>query len=246
MTSTPTQTPTSDPTNSTVAPLSAAQVPNPLPGFKTANSLPAGVSGRSPNTTATKRTIPPNAFESSNMSSAVGAPPPADASSPVNGKNPTIPAVPSFGGPTIVNGNSVDHTRRPSFTVTPSGVAGYTANGGAVGGIQSKTNIQFGSITAGSPAPSNIALLANQPQSSLGVTPNPRIASPQNSPSPIPQPAASGGRPPSGLQGPSNAVNFGQFSGDANDPNVRQHQLFDYQAANRACSVLYDRYLKIS
>ena len=157
------------------------------------------------------------------MSAAAGGRPPADAISPVNGRNPTIPAVPSVGGPTIVNGNSVDHIRKPSFTVSQSGATNPATNGGAVGGGQNKPNsIQFGSMNAGgSPAQNNPPPLASQSPSNLGVAPpNPRIVSPQNSPSPIPQPAASGGRPPSSLQGQGNELRFGQIGGDPNDANV--------------------------
>jgi hypothetical protein len=71
----------------------------------------------------------------------------------------------------------------------------------------------------GSPTLNNPPALASQSPSNLGVAhANPRI------PSPIPQLAASGGRPPPSLQGQSNELRFGQIGGDSNDTNVRfQH-----------------------
>jgi hypothetical protein len=73
-------------------------------------------------------------------------------------------------------------------------------------------------VPGGSPGQGN-AILQNQSPSMLGVAPsmNPRISSPQTSPSPIPQPAASGGRPPSSLQGQGNGPIFGSLGGDSND-----------------------------
>ena len=210
-------------------------------------SASADTSGRSSYASATKKSFPPNVSEPSNMSTAVGGIPSAqlgqlDPASPVNGKNPTIPAVPSVGGPTIVNGNSTiapippsDHSRKPSFTVSSSGATSFAANGGAVGGAQTKANnIQFGSMNAGgSPALGNPPALAAHSSSNLGLAPmNPRITSPQTSPSPIPQPAASGGRPPSSLQGQNNGLSFGQIGGDSNDQNVRTLRQFKFVAIN--------------
>jgi hypothetical protein len=61
---------------------------------------------------------------------------------------------------------------------------------------------------------------SSQAQAGLGApSTNPRVTSPQTSPSPIPQPASSGGRPPpSTYQAQGNVPNFGSFgeSGDAN------------------------------
>jgi translation initiation factor 4G len=223
MTPTSQQTNSTGPAETTSAPPPLVQAPNssaaPAPSFPAAAPTP----GRSSYASATKGGFPPNVSEPTNMSVTAGGRPPADAISPVNGRNPTIPAVPSVGGPTIVNGSSVDHIRKPSFTVTPSGATNFATNGGAVGSGQSKTNIiQFGSMNVGgSPALNNPPALASQSPSNLGVAPaNPRIISPQNSPSPIPQPAASGGKPPPSLQGQSNEVRFGQIGGDANDANV--------------------------
>jgi translation initiation factor 4G len=160
-----------------------------------------------------------DASEPSNMATPVGGAQSAHHSSDsVNGRNPTIPAIPA------VNGQ--DHSRKPSMTVTPAG-ANINPNGAAVPATQVKSNIQFGNMgtQGGSPAPANSGL-AHQSNNSLGVNqlnPNQRAASPQGSPSPIPQPAVtSGGRPPStyGGQGQGNGMVFGNQGGDSNDPSV--------------------------
>ncbi|KAL4737010.1 hypothetical protein BDV11DRAFT_172367 [Aspergillus similis] len=119
--------------------------------------------------------------------------------------------------PTIVNGAPAsgvpqgDHSKKPSVTIT----ADYNPTTRAQTGRPN--SLQFGfANTQSSPNMGNPAALANQPQSGLGVTPpmNPRATSPQTSPSPIPQPASSGGRPPpSSYQA---QVNFGSF-GNAGD-----------------------------
>lgn len=140
----------------------------------------------------------------------------------VNGKNSIAPAV-----PTIVNGNNAvamasvhDHGRKPSVTISAAGTSGYMANGASVGGKPGGNGIQFGSMNAGgSPATSHSVPMSNQSSNSLAVSPmNPRITSPQTSPSPIPQPPASGGKPPSSLQGQSNGLSFGSLGGE--DPSV--------------------------
>ncbi|KNG86660.1 eukaryotic translation initiation factor subunit eIF-4F [Aspergillus nomiae NRRL 13137] len=148
--------------------------------------------------------------------------------SPVSGKPMQQPQTP---GVTIVNGAPAptsaqgDHSRKPSVTITSAGTSGYIPNGGP----SSRPNsLQFG-FAANQPASPNMgnpAVLANQPQSGLGVNPsaNPRVTSPQTSPSPIPQPASSGGRPPpSSYQAQGNVPNFGSF-GDAGDNQARPSQ----------------------
>ncbi|PYH43173.1 putative eukaryotic translation initiation factor subunit eIF-4F [Aspergillus saccharolyticus JOP 1030-1] len=140
--------------------------------------------------------------------------------SPVSGKPMQQSQTP---GVTIVNGAPApqsDHSRKPSVTITSAGTSGYIPNGGQTGRPNS---LQFGFANQqSSPSMGNPASLATQPQSGLGVTPpvNPRVTSPQTSPSPIPQPASSGGRPPpSTYQAQGNVPNFGSF-GDAGD-NMR-------------------------
>lgn len=166
---------------------------------------------------ATKKNATPNASESSNMASAVGIPPAQHGhSDSVNGRNITTPAIPSVGN---VNGNNIDHTRKPSMTVTP---AGATVNGGAVGGSQNKaTNIQFGSVNAAGSAMGTPTAPTNHTSNLSATSLNPRIDSPHNSPSPIPQPAATGGRPPSTIQAQGiSGLNFGQTGPEGGDPNV--------------------------
>lgn len=90
-----------------------------------------------------------------------------------------------------------------------NGPSSYAANGGPVGGA--KSGIQFG---FDSPA---MAHSTPQTGSSAPIPipgGNPRVASPAHSPSPIPQPSASGGRPPSGLQQPTGQMTFGSLSSD--------------------------------
>ncbi|KAH8434167.1 putative eukaryotic translation initiation factor subunit eIF-4F [Aspergillus melleus] len=127
-------------------------------------------------------------------------------------------------GVTIVNGapaqapSQGDHSRKPSVTITSAGTSGYIPNGGP----NSRPNsLQFGFAANQQTSPNmgNPAVLASQPQPGLAVTPtmNPRVTSPQTSPSPIPQPASSGGRPPpSSYQSQGNVPNFGSF-GEAGD-----------------------------
>ncbi|KAL1862109.1 hypothetical protein Plec18170_000933 [Paecilomyces lecythidis] len=146
--------------------------------------------------------------------------------SPVNGK-PMQQSQSS--GVTIVNGAPAqqppqgDHSRKPSVTISSAGTSGYIPNGGSA---PSRPNsIQFGALNqpgSSSPSMGNPAALANQSPGNLGVAPsmNPRITSPQTSPSPIPQPASSGGRPPSTYQSQGNPVNFGSF-GESGDANMR-------------------------
>ena len=127
---------------------------------------------------------------------------------------------PVAGGPTIVNGNTLgDHARKPSVTISAAGASGYMPNGAPTGRSHS---LRFGSLdTQESQATGNTETAQNQ--QNLGVAPaaNARITSPDASPSPIPQPLVSGGRPPSSLQGQGNSLNFGSPSGDQSDMNVR-------------------------
>lgn len=128
-------------------------------------------------------------------------------------------------GVTIVNGApsasaaSSDHSRKPSVTITSSGTSGYMPNGG--GPASRPNSLQFGfqqsSPNMGAPA----VPASNQAQAGLGApSTNPRVTSPQTSPSPIPQPASSGGRPPpSTYQAQGNVPNFGSF-GESVDANA--------------------------
>lgn len=188
------------PFSSLPASTAASGTTSPSPG-----AVPAQSSARS-YATATKTASP-------------APPPPAGASthnakstaSPVNGSNPMAQG---GSGP---NGTSAhaDHARKPSVVINASGASGYISNGGPVA-QSSRPAINFGSLNAqGSPLPQ--PTVPHQPQtSSLPAPPrDPRATSPAHSPSPIPQPQASGGRPPSSLQAPSNGLAFGSMPGDA-------------------------------
>lgn len=178
---------------------------------------------------ATKKSFPPS------TASGVTTPPgpvggqhgKSDSVPPVNGKSAIPPpAVPAAGtAPAIVNGNETstnsDHSRKPSVTISAAGATGYMPNGGPVVGKPNGGNgIQFGLINAsGSPAVTHsVPQSAQNVSSSLAVAAptNPRITSPQTSPSPIPQPAASGGRPPSSLHGQGNGLSFGSLGDEGN------------------------------
>ena len=180
---------------------------------------------------ATKKTFSPPSTSAASNQSAPGVQISAqhgkpDTSSPVNGRVAIPPAVPTVGASAIVNGNTPtssnsgvgDHNRKPSVTISAAGASGYIPNGGPVAGKPiGGSSIQFGSHPAeASSAAPTAKPQPNQSTNSLSVnTPsNPRVTSPQTSPSPIPQPPASGGgRPPSSLHGNSSSPSFGNFGG---------------------------------
>jgi hypothetical protein len=108
-----------------------------------------------------------------------------------------LPSMP----PAIVNSSgiaSADHSRKSSVTISATGPSGYIPNGGPAS--RGAPNLQFGAM-GGSPAPSH-------------ATPNPRVASPAHSPSPIPQ--FSGGKP-NNLGGRPD-ISFG--AGESTEHNV--------------------------
>lgn len=122
--------------------------------------------------------------------------------SPVNGKTPNLPASATTGSsPMIVNGNSSaahaqgDHTRKPSVTISAPAPGKGAANPNRA------SSIQFGQVPSSSPAPQPASL------QSVSTPSHQRVPSPQTSPSPIPQPAISGGKPPSSM-GAANAPSF--------------------------------------
>ncbi|KAK7751496.1 hypothetical protein SLS62_006581 [Diatrype stigma] len=124
--------------------------------------------------------------------------------SPMNGRPNIMPAVPTVAhGTSSVNGES--HKRTPSVTI--SNGPSYS-NGSAAA---PKSGIQFGfespAVSHSSPAP------VSAPIAIPGSQSNPRATSPANSPSPIPLPSASGGRPPSSAQQGA-SMTFGSFNGD--------------------------------
>ncbi|KAL4862884.1 hypothetical protein BDV12DRAFT_190105 [Aspergillus spectabilis] len=183
-------------------------------------SLSGKASPQAPTTTSTSTAVPrsyANATKKSATDSTAAAPVTVGGPSQ-HGKSTSTSVsgkpMQQSPNPTIVNGAPAsglpqgDHAKKPSVTIT----ADYNPNRAQAGRPNS---LQFG-FQQSSPSMGNPAVLASQPQSGLGVTPpiNPRATSPQTSPSPIPQPASSGGRPPpSSYQG---QMNFGSF-GNAGD-----------------------------
>ncbi|KAL8338446.1 hypothetical protein RB598_007022 [Gaeumannomyces tritici] len=136
---------------------------------------------------------------------------PASAS-PVNGRQAITPALPATAptAPAVAHGAATNgHDRKSSVTISANGPSGYIANGGPVGG--SKGNIQFGYKESPAIAHSTPQQGTSAPIPIPGN--NARVPSPAHSPSPIPQPSASGGRPPPMAQdGPS--MKFGSLGGD--------------------------------
>jgi len=145
-----------------------------------------------------------------------------------NGRNPIVPAVPMNGNSSFSN----DHKRTPSMTVTPAGTTSYNPNGPP----QNKANVQFGSLNNGagstaSPAMSTPQMAHTQ---SAGLSVNNLTPGMSPAPSPIPQPVqVSGGRPPSGMDGPRNGMTFGQLGNEGPDVNVRIQSDPNYEIADR-------------
>lgn len=149
--------------------------------------------------------------------------------SPMNGNKPTImPVVPNVAaapvahGNTNLNGNSADHSRKSSVTMSAAASNNFIANGGPVGGGPKQPHIpQFGFKESPAVAHSTPQQMSSAPMQIPGNHPM-RIPSPAHSPSPIPQHATSGGRPPSTIpQEPSN-MKFGSLGGDG-ERHMKQH-----------------------
>ncbi|QYS99489.1 MIF4G domain-containing protein [Trichoderma simmonsii] len=141
----------------------------------------------------------------------------ASSPSPVNGKQAVPPAVPAVARGSF-NGSGPEHLRKGSVTMAANGPSGYVANGGSIGGA--KSGIQFGydSPAMGHSTP-HVGHSAPIPVPDANN--NHRVPSPAHSPAPIPQPSASGGRPPSSLQQPTNQMTFGSLGSDG-DRHMRQ------------------------
>jgi translation initiation factor 4G len=202
-----------DPLSAQNATLSAAPVTDTTSSLS--GAVPAQLPGRS-YASATKTATPNTSTPAGASSAAQNAKPASE--SPVNGANPMAQGGPHAGN-TVPNGtpNSGDHGRKPSVVISASGASGYTPNGGPVSSNGRTATISFGSMGQGSPMPT--ASAPYQAQSSSLATPqtNPRATTPTHSPSPIPQPPASGGRPPPSMQNQSNGMQFGSMGGDS-DP----------------------------
>jgi translation initiation factor 4G len=137
--------------------------------------------------------------------------------SPINGKPSIPPAVPNMpAGPTIVNSsNAINGDRARKSSIPAGGPVSSMSNGGPPAQPSNNRNsiIQFGSM-GGSPA-ADYSVPRDASAPNVPIQSNPRVTSPQNSPSPIPLPTASGGRPPSALQGHANNMSFGSTGGEA-------------------------------
>jgi translation initiation factor 4G len=106
-----------------------------------------------------------------------------------------------------------DHGRKPSVIISASGTTGQIPNGGPQT-QSSRPNINFGSMNGPTGSPAIATSVPVQQTTPNLAAANPSIISPSHSPSPIPQPAASGGKPPANLPGQSNAPNFGSFGAE--------------------------------
>ena len=217
MTSVPNQQQNPAQSHSTAA---QSVAPVPTPSSSSGTSSQQAAAGRSFGNPNNRQEPPSNAGSSAHSK--------FDSISSVNGRGSIQPAVPTIGGPTIVNGNNAvsptshqfEHSRKSSVTISAAGASGQMPNGGPVAGKPAMGNgipVQFGSMHASaSPNLSNAGPHLGSNASSLAVASasNPRITSPQNSPSPIPQPAASGGRPPSSFHSQGNSLSFGSIGDD--------------------------------
>jgi translation initiation factor 4G len=108
-----------------------------------------------------------------------------------------------------------DHGRKPSVIISASGTTGQIPNGGPQTQT-SRPNINFGSMNGPTGSPAIASSVPAQQTTPNLTAAHPTIISPSHSPSPIPQPAASGGKPPANLPGQSNAPNFGSFNNTEN------------------------------
>ncbi|KAK5125672.1 hypothetical protein LTR85_011946 [Meristemomyces frigidus] len=196
-------------------PLSAAHAPHAASGTTSplAGAVPAQLPVRSyANATKTASPAPPTPAGASAQNA-------KSTDTPVNGANAMAQ------GGSQPNGASAhaDHGRKPSVVINASGASGQIPNGGAVG-QNGRPPINFGSMGAsGSPLPQPSVPYQSQTSSLPAPRADPRVTSPAHSPSPIPQPQASGGRPPSGLQNQSNGMTFGSMGGEQD--SMRQSQM---------------------
>ncbi|CRG91374.1 Eukaryotic translation initiation factor 4 gamma [Talaromyces islandicus] len=188
------------------------------------SSIPPAQHGQRKNAAATTKST------DSDPASAHHGKSPSTTSNKVNGNLSMQNATPA--GVTIVNGapssqGDQHHARKQSVTISSAGTTGYLPNGGPAAGAN-RNSIQFGSQDQqASPAMASLSIPpGGQPQAGLGVVQpvNPRATSPSTSPAPIPQPASSGGRPPSTYQIQGNAPNFGSFNDSGDNRQMRPNQ----------------------
>ncbi|KAK5108940.1 hypothetical protein LTR62_007655 [Meristemomyces frigidus] len=184
-----------------------------------------------PLTGAVPAQLPAKSYATATKTASLATQAPAGASAqnaksndtPVNGAHATAQGGSQPNG-AITNS---DHARKPSVVINASGASGSIPNGGPVS-ANGRPHINFGAMNA-SPLPQHAAPQAQNSSLATPANSNPRVISPAHSPSPIPQPQESGGRPPSGLQNQTNGVTFGQLGGEGDqfrqgqgplDPNM--------------------------
>ncbi|KAK1067928.1 hypothetical protein LTR74_006020 [Friedmanniomyces endolithicus] len=189
------------------------------------SATPTASGTTSPLPGAVPAQLPARSYATATKTASPAPPTPAGASSqnakstesPVNGGTPT-----AHGGsqPNGTTAAQAEHGKKPSVVISAAGASGTIPNGGPVS-ANGRPNILFGAMNA-SPLPQHSA--SHQSQTSSLSTPHgdPRVISPSHSPSPIPRPQASGGRPPSGLQNQTNGMTFGQLGGEGDQ--FRQQQ----------------------
>ncbi|KAI1274812.1 hypothetical protein F5Y07DRAFT_401094 [Xylaria sp. FL0933] len=196
MTSKDTQQPATPASNNTAAP-AATSYASAAGAVKKPSSTPVVATGSNQPVVAAGSSAPtPNHAKSSSVS-------------PMNGRPSIMPAVPV---PTVAHGTSTlngqsDHNRKSSVTISTNGPNNYPTNGASTGG---KPGIQFG--YQDSPAVSH-----STPQPPTAPVPIPTsrtVMEPRSSPSPIPPPSISGGRPSSGAALSNANVAFGSFDND--------------------------------
>lgn len=180
MTSTASQ-PTSTPAPNTTAASTATSYASAAGATKKSSSTPLVVTGANP----------PAAVAGSSAASGQNAK--SASGSNLNGRQSVSPAVPTVAnGTSSLNGDSTNHGRNGSVTIAAPG-NGYNNKTTAPG-------IQFGFEKTPQPTPA----------APVTIPGSQRIPSPAHSPSPIPQPSASGGKPGS----TENAFKIGSFTND--------------------------------
>lgn len=180
----------------------------------TTPSLPQAVSSQpavKSYANATKTATPPTLAGAS--APAHNAAKPTDAQ--LNGSMAQGGSQQAHSGPSNGTPATMDHSRKPSVVINASGASGSYPNGGPVGQNGNRPAINFGSMHAQGGEHGSASFPA-QNASLQQPRQDPRATTPAHSPSPIPQPAASGGRPPSNLPNQHNGgLAFGSLLADS-------------------------------
>ncbi|KAI0526470.1 hypothetical protein F5B22DRAFT_641614 [Xylaria bambusicola] len=187
MTSKDSQQPATPASNNTVAP-AATSYASAAGAVKKPSSTPVVATGSNPPIVAAGSSAHPSNHAKSSSTL------------PVNGRLNIMPALPTVAHGT--NGQS-DHSRKTSVTIGTNGPNTYSTNGASAG---AKSGIQFG---YDSPAASHST--PQLPSAHVAIPTTNRVVEPRASPTPIPLPSASGGRPPSGAATSNSTLAFGSF-----------------------------------